>query len=201
MSSHSLTNNLLRKPVRDMYGRYVGQVISISFDPSGDLTAIQVGVGSEEIEEYKTTLVSMNKDSVVLIPKWKVDTKIIQQKWNMTQRKILALDNLLKSGKISQRVCENLRKREAELINELRKKREVLLKGLKDRFKKLQLYTDKYERSIVKIELEREVGEIDNQTFETAYNSIKSLLESALSERKDIEEKLDQLIKLDRAYL
>jgi len=185
-----------------MYGRHVGRVISISFNSSGDMIAIQVEQGSEDIAEYPTTQVSMNSDSVVLIPRWKVDAKAIQKEWSSTQRKIFALDNLLKSGKISHIVYESLRKQEFEtVINRLRKKREALLNGVRSRCDKLKLCIDKYERSIVKIELERMVGEVDDQTFKTAYDSMKSLLDSAMSEKRDIEAALDQLGRLDRSYL
>ena len=202
MSSGSLASNLLLRPVRDVYGRHVGRVINISFNSSGDMTAIQVEQGSEDIAEYPTTQVSMNSDSVVLIPRWKVDAKVIQKEWSSTQRKIFALDSLLKSGKISHIVYESLRKQEFEaVINRLRKKREALLNGLRSRCDELILCIDKYERSIVKIELERMVGEINDQTFKTAYDSMKSLLDSAMSEKRDIEAALDQLARLDRSYL
>ena len=202
MSSRNLASNLLRSSVKDLYGRSVGCVISISYDTMGDVTAIQVEHGGESLAEYPISQVSLNKNSVVLIPKWKVDTNIIQKEWTLTQKKIFALDNLLKAGKVSQVVYENLRKQEFETtIKQLRKKREALLGDLKSRYDELKFQIEKFERSIANIELERMVGEMDDQTYKTAYDSIKSLLKSAVSEKKDIQAALDQLAKLDRPYL
>ena len=201
MSSRSLVSNLLLSSAKDMYGRFVGRVIGISHDTMGDVAAIQVDHGGGSLAEYPITQVSINKNFVVLIPKWKVETNIIQKEWTLTQKKIFALDNLLKSGKVSQAVCENLLKQEFEpVIKKLRKKREALLSDLNSRYDEIKFQIKKFENSIANIELERMVGGMDDQTYKTAYDSIKPLLESALSEKKDIEAALEQLVKLDRAY-
>ncbi|MFQ6081161.1 MAG: CdvA-like protein [Candidatus Bathyarchaeia archaeon] len=201
MSSRSLVSNLLLSSAKDMYGRFVGQVVGISYDTMGDVTAIQVEHGGGSLAEYPITQVSINKNFVVLIPKWKVETNIIQKEWNMIQKKIFALDNLLKSGKLSKEVHESLLKQEFEpAIKRLRKKREALLRDLKSRYDELKFQIKKFEHSIANIELERMVGGMDDQTYKTACDSIKPLLESAVSEKKDIEAVLEQLDKLDRAY-
>lgn len=201
MSSHSLASNLLRSSAKDVYGRFVGHVVGISHDTMGDVTAIQVEHGGGSLAEYPITQVSINKNFVVLIPKWKVENNIIQKEWTLTQKKVSALDNLLKSGKVSQVVYQSLRKQEFEpVIKKLRKKRDAILNDLKSRCDELRFQIGKFENSIVKIELERMVGGMDDQTYKTAHDSIKSLLESAMSEKKDVETALEQLDELDRAY-
>ena len=201
MSSHSLASNILRSSAKDVYGRFVGHVVGISHDTMGDVTAIQVEHGGGRLIEYPITQVSINKSFVVLIPKWKVENNIIQKEWTLTQKKIFALDNLLKAGKISQVVYESLWKKEFEpVIKKLRKKSEALLNDLKSRHNELGFQIGKFENSIANIELERIVGGMDDQTYKTAHDSIKSMLDSAMSEKKDIEAALEQLDKLDRTY-
>lgn len=200
LSSHSLASNLLRSSARDMYGRFVGHVVGISRDAMGDVTAIQVDHGGGRLAECPMTQVSINKNFVVLIPKWKVENKVIQKEWTLTQKKIFALDDLLKSGKLSQVVYESLWKKEFEpVIKKLKKKHEALLNDLKSRHDELKFQIGKLENSIGNIELERMVGEMNDQTYKTAHDSIKSLLESAMSEKNDIEAALEQLDKIDRA--
>jgi len=200
LSSHSLASNLLRSSARDVYGRFVGHVVGISRDAMGDVTAMQVDRGGGRLAEYPMTQVSINKNSVVLIPKWKVESKVIQKGWTLTQKKIFALDNLLKSGKLSHAVYESLRKKEFEpVIEKLKKKHETLLNDLKSRHDELKFQIGKFENSIGNIELERMVGETDDQTYKTSHDSIKSLLESAISEKNDIEAALEQLDTIDRA--
>lgn len=201
MSSRSLASNLLSSSAKDMYGRFVGHVVGISYDTLGEVTAIQVEHGGGNLAEYPISQVSINKNFVVLIPKWKVENSIIQKEWTLTQKKIFALDNLLKSGKVSQRVYENLRKQEFEpVIKNLRKKREAILSDLKSRYDELKFQVRKFENSIANIELERMVGGMDDQIYKTSYDSIKSLLERAMSEKKDIEAVLEQLDHLDSPY-
>lgn len=201
MSSRSLASNLLSSLVKDMYGRFVGHVVGISYDTLGEVTAIQVEHGGGNLTEYPISQVSITKNFIVLIPKWKVENSIIQKEWTLTQKKIFALDNLLKSGKVSQGVYENLRKQEFEpVIKNLRKKRESILSDLQSRYDELKFHVRKFENSIANIELERMVRGMDDKIYKTAYDSIKSLLESAMSEKKDIEAILEQLDHLDRPY-
>lgn len=201
MSSHSLASNLLLNSARDIYGRFLGQVVGISYDTMGDLTAIQVEHGGESLAEYPISQVSINKNFVVLIPKWKVDTDIIQKEWRMIQKKIFALDNLLKSGKVSKTVYQRLIKQEFEpLIRKLRKEREGVMSDIKCRYDELALKIGKFESSIANIELERMVGGMDDQTYKTCYQSIKPLLDSAVAERRDIKVVIERLNNLDRAY-
>jgi len=184
-----------------MYGRFVGHVVGISYDTLGEVAAIQVEHGGGNLAEYLISQVSINKNFIVLIPKWKVENSIIQKEWTLTQKKIFALDNLLKSGKVSQAVYENLRKQEFEpVIKNLRKKRESILSDLQSRYDELKFQVRRFETSIANIELERMVRGMDDQIYKTAYDSIKSLLESAMSEKKDIEAILEQLDHLDRPY-
>lgn len=200
MSSHSLASNLLRSSARDVYGRFLGHVVGISRDAMGDVTAIQVDHGGGRLAEYPMTQASINKNFVVLIPKWKVENKVIQRELTLTQKKIFALDNLLESGKLSQAVYESLRKKEFEpVIEKIKKKHEALLNDLKSRHDELQFQIGKFENAIANIELERMVGGMEDQTYTTAHGSIKSLLESAISEKNDIEAALEQLDKIDRA--
>ncbi len=201
MSSHSLASNLLSSSAKDEYGRFIGHVVGISHDTMGDVTAIQIERGGGSVAEYPITQVTMSNNSVVLIPKWKVEKNVIQKEWNLTQKKFSALDNLLKSGKVSKAVCESLRKKEFEpVIKKLREKREVLLKDLKKRHDELRFQIGKFEKSIANIELERMVGGMDDQTYKTAHKSIRPLLESAMSEERDIQAALEHLDSLDRAY-
>lgn len=199
MSSSILARNLLRRSIKDIYGRFVGHIIGISFNAMGDVTAIQVDQGSKGLAEYPFTRVSMNRNFVVLIPEWKVDTKIIQKEWSSIQKRIFALDNLLRSGKISREIYESMRKRYENAINRLSKKHDAVLSDLRGRYDELKFQVEKFERSIVNIELEQMVGGIDDQTYKTAYDSMKSLVETAISEKKDIEVALNQLSKLNRA--
>ncbi len=201
MSSHTLASNLLRSSAKDMYGRLVGQVVGISHDTTGDVTAIQVEQGGGSLTEYPISQVSIYNDSVVLIPRWMVESNLINKEWTLTRKKFLALDNLLKSGKVSQVVSESLRKKEFEpAIRKLRDRREVILNELKSRHNELEFQIQKLENSIANIELDRMVGEMDDQTYKTAQESVRPLLESARSEKKDIEAALEQLDELDRAY-
>jgi len=200
LSSLSLASNLLRSSARDVYGRFLGHVVGISRDAMGDVTAIQVDHGGGRLAEYPVAQTSIYKDFVVLIPKWKVENEVVQKEWTVTQKKIFALDGLLKSGKLSQAVYESLRKKEFEPVLELLKKRhEVLLNDLKTRYDELTFQIGKLENSIANIELERIVGEMDDETYKTAHGSVKSLLESAISEKNDIVAAFEQLNKIGGA--
>ncbi len=47
--------------------------------------------------------------------------------------------------------------------------------------------------------MERRVGGMDDQTYKTAHDSLKSLLESAMSEKNEVEAALEQLDDIERA--
>ena len=71
---HALTlEKLVKKPVKDTYGRHLGHVIGYSLDSSGNMKGLGVDHGSSTFQEYprERILIEGNGNHIVLLPEWK----------------------------------------------------------------------------------------------------------------------------------
>lgn len=88
------------KPSKDIYGRYVGYVIGVSFDSMGNLNSVGIDRGHYGFEEYSRSNILLDNEALVIIPKWKIETENFNKENSVTQKRFQALDDLLKDNAI-----------------------------------------------------------------------------------------------------
>ena len=66
---------LVKKPVKDTYGRNLGQVIGFSLDSSGNMKALGVDHGNGQFFEYahERIIIDGSSETIILLPEWQED--------------------------------------------------------------------------------------------------------------------------------
>ncbi len=193
--SHPTSNLFLYvgKPVNDEYGRSIGRIVSFSVNPTGRVTNVFLKHEDGEFRKYSSEQFRVDGDNVVLLPSIKLRVKTLCDEIPLIWRKEQALDELLEKKKVP-----------SEMYNELQKTFEGALNQLKTDAKATTDNIDKYifrcntqirqlNSALIHLEIEREIGRIDEDSYRTAIEMIQDGLKWAHAERQDLEALKNQL--------
>lgn len=186
MMHSGVLDKLIGKPIRDTYGRYVGTVVGLYFDATGQPKSVGVEEVGGNFVEYTSNRVIFDKDDLLLIPNWKVDVERFTREIDMTQRRANALKDLLNEGEISETAYGDLCKEYDEQIGGLKDSHSMLMDTLSSRTKELERRKVDIEKFLVHIKVQYRTGEIDDDTFKVVSRNLQLMLERDDQEREQI---------------
>jgi len=178
--------NLVGKPVKDTYGRYVGFVVGFSVDTSGDLRSVGVDQGSGEFTEYPSGRTISTADGFVVIPSWKADAEKLSKEIEGVRRRAKALQELMREGEIPKNLYDETFSQytnEAEKITESYKD---LAQSMVERAQSLERQRDSLERFLVGVKVQFRSGEIDEDAFKVASESCQAMREKNVLESDEL---------------
>ena len=96
------------KQVKDMYGTFMGKVVGMVTDSDGSIESVCVDCGSGGLKQLTFEQLLVQRDYIIYIPKWRLDTQKLLRQKNLILKRIKALQDI---------VTENdLMKDDAELV-------------------------------------------------------------------------------------
>jgi hemoglobin-like flavoprotein len=194
MSIHSeAVRKFVGKPAKDIYGRYIGYVIGVSFDATGNLNSVGIDRGHDSFEEYPRSQILLDNETLVLIPTWKIDAANFKKENEVTKRRFEALDDLVKDKEIPDYVYDELCKQYKESLNRLDETHQTLSEKLTNMAQELEAYIRTLERFLGNLKVQHKTGEISDETYTTVCEYLKSGIEKSLKEKTDVQDILDSL--------
>jgi len=187
--------NFLGRDLRDTYGRKIGRIIGLCIDDFGELKALQVEHGSGNLGQYSCEHIVIDRGAVVLIPDWKVSSELIQKELDRVVRRIQALGELLRDQQIPANIYEELRRKHAATLTELRRRKDELAEGLKKRTGQIDRQVDELIRFLVNVKMEYKAGIIDDNALGIACDAIEPNLKPLIEEKKDIARAMEKIEK------
>ena len=87
---------LVKKSVKDSYGRFIGHVIGFSLDSSGNMKGLGVDHGSSTFREYprERILIDANGENIVLLPEWKENVDKLRNNTLTVKKRTRAINEL-----------------------------------------------------------------------------------------------------------
>ncbi|HUO43033.1 MAG TPA: CdvA-like protein [Methylomirabilota bacterium] len=177
----------LGKTIEDAMGRPVGKLVGLTADLKDEVTAIQIAHSDGEVAQHPITFVKVLEDRLILMQTWRVDAEDLRKEHDIVMRRRQALDLLLKDGDIEKPEYDHLRTSYEELDGQIKERRETLLDTLKHVDSKLGQQIAELQGVLTNNKMLYSSAEIDEQTYHTVTESIRSGLEISRKERKDIE--------------
>ena len=178
--------NLVGRPVKDIYGRYVGFVVGFSVDTSGELKSVGVDQGSGEFTEFPNGRIILTADGFVVIPTWKAEAEKLGKEIEGVRKRAKALQELMKEGEIPQNLYEEMFSQytnEAEKITDSYKD---LAEGMVARAQELERQRGALERFLVSVKVQFRSGEIDDGAFKVASESCQAMRERNIEEGEEL---------------
>lgn len=189
MSKLSSSNPFLfiGKPVKDEYGRQVGRIASFMANPNGRVNGVFVEHGDGEFFRYSTTQLEMGDDGVVLLSGIKLRVRALCDEIPLIWRKDQALSELLEKKKVPPKMFEDLHRDFESALNQLKSNAKTTLENVDKYIAKRVQQMGELQSAMIHLELEREIGKIDEKPYETATEMIQDGLKWTSAEKSDLE--------------
>jgi len=187
----------LGKTIEDSMGRPAGKFVGLTADVRDEVTAIQVARNNGEVDQYPISFVRIIDGHPVLLQTWRVEAEDMRKEHDIIKRRTQALDLLFKDGDIDQLEYNQLRGNYEDLNKEINQKRDTLLDALKQVEERLGQQIKDLQAALTNNKMLYTASEIDEQTYHVVTESIRTGLELARKERKDVDNTREFLQAID----
>jgi hypothetical protein len=185
--------NFLGKNTNDIYGRYLGPIVSISKNSNDDLEFLHVDLKNGHLVKYSADQIMIDKDKIVIIPTWRIEAEKIKKEMNQAKKRIHALEEMLEKEEISKDIYEGLKRNQSSTINSLKGKYTESIDHLKKRLSELKVQINDFSSFLVEMRTGKTNGKIQDDDYEKALKSIEQNLNYLFLEKEDLENNIIDL--------
>jgi len=175
------------KQIKDEYGRVVGKVASFALTPSGKFDAVFIEQGDGKFLKHSVEHVKVDGADVTLISKIKTQANILCDQIPLIWRKDQALKDLSEKKKISKELYEELHTSFDGLLNQLKGEAQNLIDEIEKEIVRCAEEIRELNYALVHLEIEHEIGKMDNKSYEAAFALIQENLKKVNLEKSDLE--------------
>ncbi len=187
----------LGQKIKDEYGRYVGTLLSIYSDVSGNVESIEVALNEDNYKTISSEKLKLTPDGIVVIQDWKVDAVSVENQLDRIRKRMRAVEELYRKGSIPGHAYEEIKGRlDKELTRIKEKVREV--KGrLRQRANDLEDHIIRLEKAISNLMILYMSNEVSEASYKASIDYLRQSKTKAQDEKKDIERHLELVEKLE----
>jgi hypothetical protein len=196
MNGMSQTPNFflsIGKPIKDEYGRVVGKVASFALTPSGKFDSVYIELGDGKFLKHSIECLKFDGSDVTLTSKIKLRTNVLCDQIPLIWRKDQALKELSEKKKISEELYKELHSGFDGVLSQLKSEAQNLIEEINKEIAKCIETTVELNYALVNLEIEHEIGQIDNKSYETAFSLIQENLKRVNAEKSDLEQMKNKL--------
>ena len=178
--------NKVGKPIKDIYGRYMGFIAGYSVDGSGKLIAVGIDEGQGQFSEYLGTRLVLAEEGPAMLPAWKVDTEGLGQNGATIRKRLEALKGLAKEGEVPPHIYEEMTNEYSTQLKSLDDSYAQLSQTVAKRVRELDADIESIDRFLVNIKVQHRSGEVDEQTFKSVSDNCGGMKARNLQEKEEL---------------
>jgi chromosome segregation ATPase len=187
-----MTNNSnlflsIGKPIKDEYGRTVGKVASFALTPNGKFDGVYVESNDGKFMKQFMEHLTFNGAEVTFTSNLKSQASILCDQIPLIWRKNQALKDLAEKRKISPDLYQELRNNFDAVLNQLKKDAQELSEEANKEVARCNQELKTLGYAVVNLELEHEIGQVDEEAYQSAFTLLQENLKRANTEKSDIE--------------
>jgi len=175
------------KPIKDEYGRTIGKIASFALTPSGKFDAVFIEQGDGKFLKHSVEYLKMDGADVTLTSGIKSGASAYCDQIPLIWRKDQALKDLTDKKKISRELYEELHNNFDGALSQLKAEAQNLIEEIEKELVRFGEERRQLNYALVHLEIEHEIGKIDNQSYDTAFTIIQESLKQANDEKSDLE--------------
>jgi chromosome segregation ATPase len=187
MSNNSNLFLSIGKPIKDEYGRTLGTVASFALTPSGKFDAVFIQFNNGKFSKEPMEHLQFNGAEVTFTSTVKSQASVLCDQIPLIWRKDQALKDLAEKRKISPDLYQELHNNFEGVLDQLKKDAETLIDGTAKEVARCDQEIKTLGYAVVNLELEHEVGQIDETAYKSAFAMLQENLKRANTEKSDIE--------------
>jgi DNA repair exonuclease SbcCD ATPase subunit len=187
--SKSISNPFLfvGKQIKDEYGRQIGRVASFQVTPTGRIEGIFVEHGDGEFLSYSSDQIKLDNGELVMSPPLKLRARALCNEIPLIWRKDRALSELVEKKKIPPEMYDDLHSTFEGALNQLKGNAKALTDNIDNEVDKCNKQIHSLHSALINLELERELGRLNGETYDKALGMIQSGLKGVNAEKSDLE--------------
>ena len=182
------------KAVKDEYGRSIGRIASFGVNPNGQVHYVFVENSDGEFSRYSSDqLITEDENTVTLTPLMKLRVKSLCDEIPLIWRKDQALNDLVEKKKIPSEMFNDLHKNFEGALSQLKTEAQTTLEGIDKQIARCNYQIRELNSALINLEIEREIGKIDERAYQSGMEMIQAGLKRANTEKTDLEAIRNQL--------
>jgi hypothetical protein len=186
----------INKPVKDEYGHAVGKVVSFALTPSGKFDAVYVEHSNGRFTKQPIEQLRFNGTEVTFISTTKSPASILCDQIPLIWRKDQALKDLSEKKKISTEMYQEIHNSFNGVLNQLKKDAQILSEEIADQIGCCEEEMKSMSYAILNLELEHEIGKIDDESYKTAFAALQESVKRTTAEKNELEHAKSKLANM-----
>ena len=187
MSNNSNLFLSIGKPIKDEYGRIVGIVASFALTPSGKFDGVFIESNDGKFTKQPMEHLKFNGAEITFTSTLKTQASVLCDQIPLIWRKNQALKDLAEKRKISPDLYQELRNNFEGVLNQLKKDAQALSDEVIKEVARCDQEIKTLGYAIVNLELEHEIGQVDEQAYNAAFAMLQENLKRVNMEKTDVE--------------
>jgi chromosome segregation ATPase len=175
------------KPIKDEYGRIVGKVASFALTPNGKFDGVYIESNDGKFLKQSMEHLKFNGAEVTFTSTLKSQASVLCDQIPLIWRKNQALKDLAEKRKISPDLYQELRNNFDAVLNQLKKDAEELSEEANKEVARCNQEIKTLGYAVVNLELEHEIGQVDEEAYQSAFKLLQENLKRVNTEKSDIE--------------
>ena len=176
------------KPVKDEYGHTVGKLASFALTPNGQFDAAFIEFSDGKFSKQPMENLKIDGAEITFISTIKARTKNLCDQIPLIWRKDQALRDLSEKKKVTPELYQELHNSFDNILTQLKKDAQVLVDETANEIDNCDEALKTMSYAIVNLELEHEIGKIDETTYKTAFNTLQESLKRLSNRKNDMEQ-------------
>ncbi|MCW4007433.1 MAG: CdvA-like protein [Candidatus Bathyarchaeota archaeon] len=187
MSNESNLFLSIGKPIKDEYGRAVGRVASFALTPSGKFDSVFIEYNDGKFSKVPMEYLQFNGAEVTFLSTVKSQASVLCDQIPLIWRKDQALKDLAEKRKISPDLYQELHNNFDSILSQLKKDAQTLIDTTAKEIARCDQEIKTLGYAVVNLELEHEIGQIDDEAYKSAFNMLQENLKRVHKEKSDLE--------------
>ncbi len=175
------------KPIKNEYGRIIGKVASFALTPSGKFDAVYVEFGDGQFTKQPLETLKFNGAEVTFVSKIKNQAGVLCDQIPLIWRKDQALKDLCDKKKIAPELFQELHNSFTSVLTQLKKDAQIIVDESGIEIVRCQEEISSLSYAIVNLEIEHEIGKVDEESYKNAFALLQETFKRATLEKTDFE--------------
>ena len=176
------------KPIKNEYGRIIAKVASFALTPDGKFDSVYMEFGDGQFSKQPMENLRFNGAEITFVTKIKSQASTLCDHIPLIWRKDEALKDLLEKKKITPEVFQDLHTSFGTVLTQLKKDAQIIIDESVIEIERCRDEITSLSYAIANLEIEHEIGKVDDETYKSAFALLQETLRRAAAEKTDYEQ-------------
>jgi len=189
--------DIIGKNVKDMYGTFMGKVIGTITDIDGSIQSVGIDCGSQGLQQIQYEQLVVQGNTVIFIPKWRLDSQRLLREKQLTLRRLKALIDIVSENDDMKEDAEIIHEKYKSKLASLDETETQIKAKLETRLKELDEQLKSAKTLLFDAKVQYKSNEISDDTFEIVKKCSAELIEHVSHETAEITNVKRRIADLD----